>query len=111
MKKTISPNRRKEDLKLDNMRKLQNTMRWAFVLITKMNVFVVVMAVIVFAAMMTHFSITNEGINIKDLGEFVYNYWFGFGIFHTGSLAAAGGAKVAQKFGEKKTAVIEEAKE
>jgi hypothetical protein len=94
--------RRKDDEKFANLNKLQNTMRWAFMTIIKLNVFVVVVAIIIFSAVLVHISLNLEGVNIRDLGEFVYNYWFGIGLFHTGSLASAGGAKAVQKFGERK---------
>lgn len=99
--------RRKED-KLQAAIRLQNTMRWAFVLLTKVNVFVIIIATIVFAAMMIHISLNIENINIKDLGEFAYNYWFGFGIFSPALAGVSGGAKFAQKFAEKKVNSITE---
>jgi hypothetical protein len=92
----------KFEKKIENMSKLQNTMRWGWMTIVKLVTGITIVAMLVFSAILVHVSLRSETLNLRDLGEFCYNYWLGFGIFVTGLIAVAGGNKAIQSFSNRK---------
>ena len=78
---------------------LSSVMRWGFRVIIKLTVFEVILGMTVFSIMLVHWSINREA-SIRDIGEFAYNYLFGFAVLTTGLIASAGGAKAVQSFSE-----------